>query len=158
MYNHAPIGYECPICLAIAGVESDATMAKQADIVYRDGLSLAYVNSKFIKSNPGHVIVVPTKHFENIYDLPEEYMTAIMKTAQKIALAFKDVGQAEGVWLEQNNEPASGQHAFHYHLHVVPRYLDDGLKQCLAEGGTYVSAPEERVRYAEALKKALENN
>jgi histidine triad (HIT) family protein len=153
MFNHAPEGYICPICLTIEGVESDATMAKQADIIYRDELSLAYVNSKFIKSNPGHVIVVPTKHFENLYELPPKYMTAIMQTAQKVALAFKAVRQADGVWVEQNNEPASGQHAFHYHMHVVPRFKDDGLKQCLAEGGTYVADPAERILYATVLRK-----
>jgi histidine triad (HIT) family protein len=157
MYNHAPLDYVCPICLAIQGVESDATMAKQADIIYRDELSLAYVNSKFITTNPGHVIVVPTAHFENLYELPIEYMTAIMQTAQKVALAFKMVRKAEGVWIGQNNEPASGQHAMHYHMHVVPRFAGDNMMKGLAEGGTYVANPLDRIPYAEALRAHFKN-
>jgi histidine triad (HIT) family protein len=103
MYNHAPKDYICPICLAIQGVESEQTMAKQADIVYRDKYALAYINSKFVGNNPGHVIVVPTAHFENLYELPSEYAHAIMDVAQKIAIAFKAVRKSDGVWIEQNN-------------------------------------------------------
>lgn len=152
MYNHAPENYICPICLLVQGVESEDTMAKQVDIVYRDELVLAYVNSKFIESNPGHVIVVPTKHFENLYELPKEYADRIMEVSQKMALAFKDVRKCDGVWIEQNNEPASGQHAFHYHMHIVPRFEGDNLKQVLAAGGTYVTEPDDRIPYTEALK------
>lgn len=155
MYEHAPTGYVCPICLVIQGIENEQTMAKQADIVYRDQLTLAYVNSKFIKSNPGHVIVVPIVHFENLYSLPEEYLQGIMATAKKIALALKTVRGCDGVWIEQNNEPASGQHAFHYHMHVVPRFEDDHLRQHLAAGEIYVAEPNERVPYADGLRKVL---
>ena len=155
MHNHAPDNYVCPICLTIQGIENEQTMAKQADIIYRDEFALALINSKFIKSNPGHVIVVPIKHFENIYELPTNYMHRIIEISQKIALALKAVRECEGVWIEQNNEPASGQHAFHYHMHIVPRFKDDGLKKQLAEGGTYVSDPSERLLYANALKAYL---
>ncbi|MEN9604500.1 MAG: hypothetical protein RJB39_185 [Candidatus Parcubacteria bacterium] len=152
MYKHAPQNYNCPICLTINGIENEFNMAKQADIVYRDEKTLVFVNSKFIESNPGHVIVVPTAHFENIYELPTEYSHAIAETAQKMAVALKEVRTCDGIWIEQNNEPASGQHAFHYHMHVVPRFKDDNLKQVLAAGKTYVADPTDRVGYAEALR------
>ncbi len=155
MYNHAPENYTCPICLTIQGVENEQNMAKQADIVYRDDLALVFVNSKFIKNNPGHVIVVPTKHFENIYELPAEYAHRVAEIAQKMALALKAVRKCDGIWIEQNNEPASGQHAFHYHMHVVPRFEGDDLKRQLAEGNTYVADPKDRVPYAEALREYL---
>ena len=158
MYNHAPENYNCPLCLTINGVENEFNMAKQADIVYRDEKTLVMVNSKFIESNPGHVIVVPTAHFENIYELPPEYAHAIADTAQKMALALKEVRKCEGVWIEQNNEPASGQHAFHYHMHVVPRFKDDNMKKVLAEKGTVVADPADRVLYAEALRTYFNQN
>lgn len=155
MYNHAPQNYICPICLTVSGVENENNMAKQADIVFRDEHVVALINSKFIKSNPGHVIIVPTSHFENIYELPQEYMHRVMEVTQKIALALKAVRKCDGVWIEQNNEPASGQHAFHYHIHVVPRFADDNLKKTLAEGQTYVADPMDRIPYAEALRAYL---
>ena len=152
MYNHTPNNYVCPICLTINGIENEQTMAKQADVVYRDELVLAFINSKFIKSNPGHVIVMPNAHFENIYDLPLNYISRIGEVSQKIALAIKSVRKCDGIWIEQNNEPASGQHAFHYHMHIVPRFEGDNLKAELAAGNTYVADPLERIPYAEALR------
>lgn len=155
MYNHAPQNYNCPLCLTINGIENEQTMAKQADIVYRDEYVIALVNSKFITGNPGHVIVVPVKHFENIYELPAEYAHHVIEISQKIALALKAVRKCDGVWIEQNNEPASGQHAFHYHMHIVPRFEGDDLKKELAENHTYVADPADRVPYAESLKAYL---
>lgn len=43
MYNHALENYKCPICLAIQGVESDGTLLKQADLVFKDDL-LVYLS------------------------------------------------------------------------------------------------------------------
>ncbi len=139
------------------GVEDERTMGRQADIVYRDEHTLVYVNSKFVGNNPGHVIVVPVVHYENLYDLPQDVAHAIMDTAQKMALALKAVRTCDGVWIEQNNEPASGQHAFHYHMHVYPRFDGDDLKKLAAEGSR-VADPKERVPYAEALRAYLANN
>lgn len=155
MYNHAPENYVCPICLAIQGVESEQTMAKQADIIYRDEYALVYVNSKFVGNNPGHVIVVPTAHFENLYELPKEYTHRIMEVSQKMALAIKEVRKCDGIWIVQNNEPASGQHAFHYHMHVFPRWDKDNLRELDIQGNVRVADPSERIPYAEALKEYL---
>lgn len=155
MYNHAPEDYICPLCQTVQGIESAVNMAKQADIVYQDERVTALINSKFIRNNPGHVIVVPNEHFENLYELPAPYSHRIMEVSQKIAIALKDVRKCDGVWIEQNNEPASGQHALHYHMHIVPRFVGDDLKKQLAEIGTYVSVPEERVIYAEELRRFL---
>lgn len=150
MYNHAPEDYVCPICLAVEGVESDQTMIKQADIFYRDDLVAAMINSKFAEKNPGHVIVVPLKHYENIYDLPLEVGQRVFEVAKRVALALKEVRKCDGVMTLQNNEPASEQHAFHYHFHLYPRFNGDNLHQNIMN--TRVSALEERVPYAEALR------
>jgi histidine triad (HIT) family protein len=155
MHNHAPADYVCPICLAIQGVESEQTMARQADIVYRDELALVYVNSKFVGNNPGHVIVVPTAHFENLYELPAGYAHRIIEVSRMMALALKAVRQCDGIWVVQNNEPASGQHAFHYHMHIFPRFEGDRLRELELEGNVRVADPAERAPYAEALRAYL---
>jgi histidine triad (HIT) family protein len=74
-----------------------------------------------------------------------------------MSLALKEVRKCDGVWIEQNNEPASGQHAFHYHMHIVPRFKDDNLRINLAQDKVYVSTQEERLSYAEDLKNYLTN-
>ncbi|HEX8634941.1 MAG TPA: HIT family protein [Pyrinomonadaceae bacterium] len=74
---------------------------------------------------PGHALVVPRRHIENLYELPDELAAPILSTAAVIARAAKRAFAAEGITLRQNNEAASDQHLFHFHLHVIPRFAGD---------------------------------
>lgn len=154
MYNHAPKDYTCPICLAINGVESKDTMILQDDIFYRDDLVIALINSKFVKNNSGHAIIVPLKHYENIYDLPEVEAKRIIQISKQVALAIKKIRNCDGITILQNNEPAGGQHAFHYHMHIFPRFKNDNLEQHLPHAR--LSKPEERRPYFNPLKTYFE--
>ncbi|OGK64800.1 hypothetical protein A2313_00240 [Candidatus Roizmanbacteria bacterium RIFOXYB2_FULL_41_10] len=151
MYTHVSTDYICPLCLAVKGIESTATLMKQADIFFKDDLVLAAVNSKFFIKVPGHVIIIPKQHYENIYKMPEKTLNRISVVSQKMALLLKNVRHCDGITMIQNNEPASGQHAFHYHLHIIPRFNNDGLIESKLK--TKVVTPEERIPYANALKK-----
>lgn len=156
MFNHAPKDYICPICLGVKGVENEKTMIMQEDFFYRDKLVSALINSKFVGNNPGHVIIVPNGHFENIFDLPEKEASRIIQLAKLISLALKDVRKCDGIMLQQNNEPASGQHAFHFHLHIFPRFNGDEMDQNLKN--VRVSTPEERLPYSNSLKEYFAKN
>lgn len=151
MHNHAPENYACPICLAINGVENDETWITQGDIFYRDDLVMGFISSKAIKGNEGHPLIVPLKHFENLYDLPHDYAHRIIEIAKKVALALKETQTCDGVTLLQNNEPAGDQHAFHYHLHVVPRFVNDSFHEELWKAEK--SEPEDRIAHAEMLRR-----
>ena len=153
MYNHTPSNYVCPICLAVKGIESDETMIKQPDIFFRDEKVMAVINSKFVSQNEGHVIIVPLEHYEHIYDLPDEIASHILIIAKKISLAMKQTRKCEGIMLLQNNEPASGQHALHYHLHIFPRFTEDHIYHEMQNAR--VSTPKERLRFANELRKTL---
>jgi len=69
MYNHAATEYKCPICLGVKGIENADTLLKHTDLVVKDDLITAFINSFFIVNNTGHVIIVPNEHFENLYAL-----------------------------------------------------------------------------------------
>lgn len=153
MYNHAPRDYRCPICLAVNGLENEDTLITQSDIVYKDEHVMAFISSFFIGKNPGHIIIVPNKHFENIYDLPIELAQHISEIAQKMSLAIKKAYGAEGITTLQNNEPAGNQHAFHYHFHVFPRYTDDDLHKNMIDKRSTTSV--ERKPYADKIKTAI---
>ncbi len=153
MHNHAPTDYVCPICLGIQGYEDDRTLIRKSDIVFHDEFVMAFISSFFIGKNPGHIVVVPTKHFENIYDLPHTYAHRIFDVAQKMAIALKKAYTCDGVTTLQNNEPAGNQHAFHYHFHVFPRYEQDNLHDHMITKKN--STPEERVPFAEKIRSAL---
>jgi histidine triad (HIT) family protein len=150
MYNHATQLYTCPICPAVKGLEIEDTLIKQTDIVYKDEIVTAFISTFFKKNNPGHVIIVPNMHYENIYDLPDDVSHAIQSLSKKIAVALKATYQCDGVSTAQHNEPAGDQHAFHYHFHVFPRYDYDNLYMHIME--KTIPTPEERASYADRLK------
>ncbi|HBR80936.1 MAG: Diadenosine tetraphosphate (Ap4A) hydrolaseHIT [Candidatus Uhrbacteria bacterium GW2011_GWE2_45_35] len=151
MYNHAPDDYVCPICLAIRGKETEQTMIKQDDIFYKDNFVVGFIGSKAVKGNEGHPLIVPFGHYENIYDLPEDVAARIIEVVIKTAKALKEVRKADGVNLIQNNEPTAGQHAFHFHLHVFPRFVGDDFEKELWRGKKI--NPEERVKFAKDLRE-----
>lgn len=153
MFNHTPINYKCPICLGIQGVESEDTMLKQADLVFKDDLVSVFINSFFINGNEGHLIVVPNKHFENLYDLDPRYGHRIIDISQKMAVVVKNAYSCDGITIRQNNEPASGQHAFHYHMHIFPRYDNDNFEVNVSQKRATTEA--ERLEYLKKLKEFI---
>lgn len=100
--------------------------------IYRDDLVYAFMDINPI--NPGHCLVIPTRHCRDIYSLPEETAAAMMRLAPALTRAVKAEYQADGVNLWMANEPAAGQEVFHAHLHVIPRHVDDGVRVSMAPG------------------------
>ena len=73
----------------------------------------------------GHCLVIPKKAARNILDVEPDSLAAVMRTTQKLARAVKTAFGADGVTVQQFNEPAGGQIVFHLHVHVIPRF--DGI-------------------------------
>jgi histidine triad (HIT) family protein len=73
----------------------------------------------------GHALVVPRQHVRNVYELPDNLAGPILSTAARVARASKKAFSADGITLRQNNDAASDQHLFHFHLHVIPRFEGD---------------------------------
>jgi len=153
MHNHAPPDYICPICLGVQGIENDKTLIRQSDIVYRDELVMVFIASYFIGRNDGHLIVVPLQHFENFYDLPDKIGSHLFTVARKFAITMRQAYNCDGVMIQQNNEPASGQHAFHYHLHLFPRYDNDNIFEHM--NSKRETTAQERLPFAEKIRAAL---
>ncbi len=153
-HHHAPAGYICPICLGIQSIETEDTLLRQADLVYKDELVSVFINSFWVESAEGHVIVVPNEHYENIYELPQASGHRIFEVTQKVTKAMKQTYKCDGITIRQNNEPAADQHAFHYHQHIFPRYNDDQFNENCTKPGI-LSQPEDRVSYAAWLKAML---
>ena len=152
MYNHAPKDYDCPICQGLKG-NSESSLIRESDFVYRDQNLSAIINSFFIQGNEGHVIIFPNHHFENIYEIDDEVLASIHKLSKKISVAMKKSYETHGITILQNNEPASEQHAFHYHLHIFPRYEDDDFHENVSDKQKTTWA--ERKPFADKLKKEL---
>lgn len=83
----------------------------------------------FLDINPstnGDMLIVPKKHFENIYDIDESLIPKIHNLIKKLYDLVKEKLGAEGLTIVQNN--GHGQEIKHYHVHVTPRYSNDEIK------------------------------
>lgn len=150
MYNHQPEKYTCPLCQIFKGEITDHGDQSQ-NIIFKDKFLTTFVAGKWWKSNPGHVIIIPNEHIENIYDMPEGMGHKIFDFSKKVALAFKETYKCDGVSTRQHNEPAGNQDVWHYHLHIFPRYVGDSLY--INHEDTYWPTQEEKQPYVDKLKK-----
>ncbi len=134
---------ECIFCKIVSG-------EIPAERVYEDNDVLAFLDIH--PFNPGHSLIIPKIHFENIYNLSDATLIAITSAAKKIASAIKQATRASGINLLMNNEPAAGQLVLHAHVHVFPRFLNDGYP---SRGPYIYKDPRESTALAEKIRNAV---
>lgn len=144
--SHAPSGYECTFCRLAAG--QDGLRTTQEHVVLRMDEMTAFVSSHWWPANPGHVLVIPNRHIENVYAFPPELGGPLMAAVQRVAVAMKTAYGCDGVSTRQHNEPAGNQDVWHFHQHVFPRWSGDRLYERNEEKAL---APE-----AEKLERAAQ--
>src|SRR3989339_851623 len=121
-----------------------------ADIIYENNEVLAFLDIQPV--NFGHTLVIPKKHYEKIYNLPDEILKNIAPFIKKIAVAVKNGVNADGINIMMNNDGAAGQIVPHAHFHIIPRFASDGLRHW--PGKSY-SNKKEMAKIAEKIKKEL---
>ena len=94
--------------------------------VYEDEFVLAFLDINPI--NDGHTLVIPKKHHEDFLHLDEKEIAELMHAVQKVAKAVKKATNADGINIGMNIGKAAGQIIFHAHVHVIPRFENDGYK------------------------------
>lgn len=109
----------CWACRLVAGENCGRVIIETDDII---------VAINPFASAAGHSLVMPRQHATNIYELPERLAGPILSTASRVARAAKTAFSADGITLRQNNDAASDQHLFHFHLHVIPRFEGDAAR------------------------------
>jgi histidine triad (HIT) family protein len=121
-----------------------------ATFIYKDDMCVAFLDINPV--NPGHTLVIPRQPYRNLYEIPETVTGHLFCIAQKIARAQKQALLAEGVNIMMNNDATAGQVVFHAHIHVIPRYKDDGYSHWEGRGNY---EDDEAVRIAEKIQHAL---
>jgi histidine triad (HIT) family protein len=91
--------------------------------VYENDHVLAFLD--IMPRTPGHTLVIPKAPARNILDISLEDFAHVARGAHTIAHAAMKAFKADGITLQQFNEPAGGQVVFHLHMHVMPRH--DGI-------------------------------
>ncbi len=74
----------------------------------------------------GHSLIIPKDHFADLFEIDENTVASAMKLAKKMAAHMKEKLHCDGFNLVQNNGECAGQTVFHFHLHLIPRYENDG--------------------------------
>ena len=87
--------------------------------VYEDAHTLAFMD--VMPQADGHVLVIPKEASRNLLDADPNTLGTLMGSVQKVAMAVHKAFGAEGILIQQFNEPAAGQTVYHLHFHVLPR-------------------------------------
>jgi histidine triad (HIT) family protein len=145
MFNHAPPDYQCFVCHVVAGEPGDSV------VVIENEHALALVSRRVWARGPGHALVVPKAHYENLYDLDDTAALDIHRLTRRIAIGLKEAFGCDGTSTRQHNEPAGNQDLWHLHVHVFPRFEGDNLY-----GSWYrESTLDERLDFAARLRAVL---
>ncbi len=108
---------DCIFCKIIAG-EIPST------VVYEDDDVFVFMDiGPIIK---GHALVVSKKHYDPVTETPDDVLAKLHQIAKRVAQAQMNELKADGVNIMQNNGKAAGQEVPHIHLHVIPRFENDG--------------------------------
>jgi histidine triad (HIT) family protein len=92
--------------------------------VYEDERTICFMDINPL--NPGHCLVVSRAHAPTIFEADEEDLMAAMATAKRVSLALLEAVKPDGLNLVQANGAAAFQSVPHFHLHLIPRWVNDG--------------------------------
>jgi histidine triad (HIT) family protein len=108
---------QCMFC----GIAGGKIPAKK---VFEDDVCVAFLDIH--PRNPGHTLVIPKKHYEDLFAMPEAEAGSLFQGVKKVAEAARSGTKAEGVSISQSNGKAAGQIVPHLHFHVIPRFMNEG--------------------------------
>lgn len=110
---------DCIFCKIIAGEIPSFRL-------YEDDDTFAFMDIN--PANEGHALVIPKEHAADVHAISDAAISATVMTAKRVAAAIEKTLSPEGINLVQANGPAAAQSVFHFHMHILPRRKDDGLK------------------------------
>lgn len=135
---------DCIFCKIAGGEIPSATIYEDDD--FRVILDLG-------PATKGHALILPKKHYANITELPDELVAKAFVLAKKIVSFMKDALPCDGYNIVQNNGEPAGQTVFHFHIHLIPRYKNDGAGVTWKPGKLSDEWKDEIMRKTEALRQ-----
>ena len=109
---------DCLFCKIISG-EIPSQVVRETDH------TLAFLDINPVHA--GHTLVVPKWHATDLFEVSSESWAQVMEEVRQLAPAIKEATKADGLNIVMNNRRSAGQLVDHVHVHIVPRYTDDGL-------------------------------
>ena len=117
--------------------------------VFEDERTLVFMD--IMPRADGHVLVIPKNPARTLVDVAPDDLSAVFLTVQRMAGAVTRAMKADGVTIQQFNEPAGGQVVFHMHVHVLPRQDGVGLRPHTGEMASTAILEEQASRIRAAL-------
>jgi histidine triad (HIT) family protein len=120
-------------------------------LIYEDESTMAMLDIN--PGAPGHTLVLPKKHYDTIFDMPQEEICGMFRTVALVSKAINGAIKPDGVNVFQNNRLAAGQIVNHVHVHIFPRFRGDGID---FKWRRVVLDSEDLDRIAEKIKEKIE--
>ena len=134
---------DCIFCKIVAG---EAAAVKITETEH----ALAFMD--LFPATPGHALVIPKVHYENLFEATPETLPAVHLLARRVARAIRSALQPDGLMVFQLNGAAAGQTVFHYHAHLIPRMAGSEFKLHGRERATDASLAALAQRITTALE------
>jgi histidine triad (HIT) family protein len=113
--------------------------------IYEDNDSLAFLDIQPVAL--GHILVITKEHYKWMQDVPDEILSKSFLTAKKLTQSIID-----GMKCDYVQVGVVGKDVSHFHIHLIPRYFDDNIKQ---PPTISYSSDKERDEIAERIKSAI---
>lgn len=110
------------------------------NVIYEDEMFTVIMDAS--PATRGHALILPKEHAANIYELSDEAASKVFVLAKKLATKMTVILKCDGFNIVQNNGEVAGQTVFHFHMHLIPRYIGDGNEQKLGWNHADLSADE----------------
>ena len=107
------IAEDCVFCRIVSGMIP-------SEKIYEDEHVFAFLDINPV--NTGHTLVIPKSHFGNIHTINKEEYAHVMEAVRVLSTTIEHAVHAEGI-----NVMIVGEEVFHFHVHLIPRYVGDGL-------------------------------
>lgn len=134
---------DCIFCKIAKGDIPSATVYETSDF---------RVIMDITPANEGHVLIITKEHYDDIFQIDGETAGKLFSLATIVARAIKDELGCDGLNVVQNNREAAGQTVKHFHLHLIPRYIDDGISLAWSQKET---DKERLAELAKLIKKRI---
>lgn len=93
--------------------------------IYEDDIVVAILDIAQVTT--GHCLVIPKEHCSNIFELPDHVSSHIFKVVTHISKMLKEKLNFTDLNLLNNNGPLAEQTVNHFHIHIIPQYLNDNV-------------------------------
>jgi histidine triad (HIT) family protein len=110
---------DCIFCKIVAG-------ELPAEVIDSDEQTVAFMDIN--PATPGHALVVPRTHSENLFEVSENDLHATITATRRLAERMRETIKPDGINVLNSCGRAAWQSVFHFHLHVIPRYKGDPLE------------------------------